>query len=114
MRYVCGCWQRVRIDLARGSVCETHSAAPEKVNTHEWRVRCADCRYGRWCGQSEDEARRLERQHHERHPTHFPAVAYDRVTYDGGGTILRWDNARRRKPPESAKIVNVSDGPAPY
>lgn len=49
------------------------------------------CRYGRWCGQSRATARRLAKDHTNRlmsrdHPV---AVAYDTITRDGRGVILR-------------------------
>lgn len=31
--------------------------------TREWKVRCGDCRYSRWSGQSEDTARELQTKH---------------------------------------------------
>lgn len=97
--YVCGCWQAVRVDLARGSTCQQHDAVPERINTHEWRVRCPRCRYGRWCGQDKERAVRLQSGHNRAYPTHNASVAYDRITYDGGGSILRWDGKRPRQHP---------------
>src|SRR4030042_692363 len=97
--YYCGCWERHRVDLARNTACQRHGIDAQKVNTHEWRVRCPDCRYGRWCGQDKGDALRRQRDHCARYPLHAPSVAYDRVTYDGSGSVLRWDGKRSRNGP---------------
>ena len=111
--YMCGCWHSVPIERARSSACPEHGQSPAKVNTHEWRVRCMQCRYGRWCGQSEDEARRLQRRHREQHPTHFANVAYDRITPDGQGTLLADPMRKRGRKPsrkdDGSSTMSVPD-----
>lgn len=82
--------------------CLFHGYQPVKaIYGQEWRMRCfytgldgAVCRYGRWCGQSRATARRLARNHTNRimsrdHPV---MVAYDTITRDGRGLILRSDS----------------------
>lgn len=117
--YQCGRWHPQRVDLARGSICpdEECDALPVKVNTHEWRVRCPDCRYGRWCGQSAGDALRKQTTHIKANPTHAPSVAYDKVTLDGRGTVLVWDGKRvRRTTPvvHSRGTAESDQDPAPF
>lgn len=59
-----------------------------KVHTHEWRVRCGKCRYGRWCGQSQQDARALALKHLTANPQHHCTVVFDRVTSNGKGGII--------------------------
>ena len=117
----CGCWTTLRLDMAvlyAAHECPRHGAVSVvKVNAYEWRVRCPDCRYGRWCGQDQDGAKRRQRDHKRQHPLHMPSVAYDRITWDGGGSILRWDGKRpRRSPPPTVTraVPRALDGPIPF
>lgn len=114
----CGCWTQLPLNLAvvySATDCPHHGiTSVTRVNTHEWRVRCPDCRYGRWCGQDRDEALRRQQRHKQAHHTHYPSVAYDRITWDGQGTILRWDGKRPRRnpPPDRARaVVSLDDAP---
>lgn len=40
------------------------------VECREWHLHCDDCRYGKWCGQSKDEAEYYARHHNRSHTTH--------------------------------------------
>lgn len=62
-----------------------------KVWPNEWHVRCNDdeCRFSRWCGQSEDVARRFARVHKLKGAMHGGTVLYDKVTPDGRGAWFR-------------------------
>lgn len=111
---LCGCYARVpwrRAATGNGVRCVHHGQTQiVKVNTHEWRVRCLDCRYGRWCGQDEKAARAKQRTHKQAYQYHAVSVAYDRVTEDGGGTLLRYREGRvKRTPPDRDTIRD--DGP---
>lgn len=110
VEYACGEWFRVRVDLAQQSTCPRCGDPVKKVNTHEWRVRCPNCRYGRWCGQSQDEAERNGTNHRKQHPNHWPSVAYDRVTWDGKGTVLRWDDGSVKRRPPSGTLTEPAPG----
>src|SRR5882672_1881076 len=96
VQYKCGCWERVRVRFIPHTLCGKHGLAPAIVRTHEWRVRCPECTFGRWHGQDEKGARIAARNHRNNKPTHMPSVAYDRVTDDGKGTVLTWDLGKRR------------------
>ncbi len=120
----CGCWKRIRIDKAvegEGESCPSHgigmwvdtrsSLYIMKVNRYEWHVRCQEysCRYGRWFGQSEG----LARQANGRHAStkdHLGGVAYDRVTWDGRGSVFRdgvdRDARTKPKPPPTTRQRN--------
>ena len=65
------------------------------VHTYEWHVRCHECRYSRWMGQNETEARRLHRSHNYL-TEHTVGVAYDRVTKNGKGTVFVTNGTRTR------------------
>jgi len=55
--------------------------------------------------------------HCQQHPTHAPSVAYDRVTWDGKGTVLRWDEGRSRPAPEFGTLrlpQSGEDEPPPF
>src|SRR6185437_8222345 len=111
----CGCWVEKRLRAVREwpkGTCSVHGEQTvTRVNTHVWRVRChPPCRFGRWLGQDESEARRLQRRHRGSHPTHTPEVAYDQVTEDGRGTLLVWDGlyAPRRPRFQSWAVQNPS------
>lgn len=103
----CGCWQQLPLNFAVEHAaidCPRHGVVSViRVNRYEWRVRCCDCRYGRWCGQDEDRARACATVHKRQKPQHNVAVAFDRITWDGKGTVLRMDGTRpRRNPPDTA------------
>lgn len=51
-----------------------------KIWRQEWRVVCADCTFGRWCGQRESAAVRVEKRH--KHDKTFHV--YDTITASGG------------------------------
>lgn len=117
----CGCWLSLRLDYAvmyAAYECPRHGPVTiVKVNAYEWRVRCPDCRYGRWCGQDKADAERRRSAHKRQHPGHFVTVAYDRITWDGRGRILRWDGKRPRRtlPPSVTRVVpRAVDGPIPF
>jgi hypothetical protein len=123
----CGCWKRVRLDAARiGQVvwCKFDGwQGIASVNLYEWHVHCMTdgCHYGRWCGQSEHEAR-LRNTRHVRKHEHLGGVQYDRITWDGRGSIFRneVDRSARttvRRPPilYKNKVRNIEDvAPPPF
>ena len=104
------------MSVALDHECPAHAAPVDTVNTHEWRVRCPQCPYGRWHGQDKDGATAAQTRHMRAWPTHLPSVAYDKVTDDGLGTVLRWDNARRKRGTLRGYVQkpNGPDGPAPF
>lgn len=115
----CGCWKRLRLDLAVPGAIETcprHSQSPiyvVKVNAYEWHVRCQSehCRYGRWFGQSEGLARQANGRHATR-SDHLGGVAYDRITWDGKGSVYRdsgqrvWDRKPKNPPVLDARKLS--------
>lgn len=118
----CGCWESIRLDRAvvyAAHDCPRHGVVSiAKVNLYEWRVRCPDCRFGRWTGQDQDAAKHAQHRHKQAHQRHMPSVAYDRITWDGGGMVLRWDGRRPRRnpPPDVARPIPTApvDGPIPF
>lgn len=117
----CGCWVSLPLNYAvlySANECSSHgTVSVMRVNLYEWRIRCRGCRYGRWCGQDQEGARHRAAMHRAAHPDHHVAVAYDRVTWDGKGTVLRFDGTRpRRNPPPDVGRPEPStlDGVIPF
>jgi hypothetical protein len=54
------------------------------IETREWHTKCADCRYGRWHGQSETTAQEAANRHGTLKPDHHVMVDYLRFpsTYE--------------------------------
>jgi hypothetical protein len=79
---------------------ETYAA---HINWHEFHVKCLDCSYGAWMGQSKENALAARNRHNARHSEHHVGLAFDLVTWDGGGTMLRDDLAGKpkRRPPDT-------------
>ena len=115
----------MRIDLTRigyGTVCASHGQTHiAGVLTHEWHVRCQSygCRYGRWVGQNE-QAARLVNGRHATARNHLGGVAYDRITWDGRGSVYR-DSGQRatdrapKAPPVNDRYRFVTEiGPPPF
>lgn len=90
----CGDWTRANPDQHVGALvlCPLHCAYREVIQTqpYEWHVKCEECRWARWYGQSEGDARRAQRLHRQRHGHLNIGCSYDRVTPDGRGTIFNW------------------------
>ena len=125
----CGCWKRLRIDKAVKFALETCPRHGEtydaiglpftvyivKFNSYEWHVRCQEpfCRFGRWFGQSEGSARRANGLHATK-LNHLGGVNYDRVTWDGKGSIYRGEERDRSQrgtkpqPPPERKLVKLA------
>lgn len=102
----CGDWSRIPV-LNHASrsygFCKFHHALMgQRIVTkklYEWRVKCPPpCKFGRWCGQDEQEAKRRRTAHMASRPGHFTAVAYDKVTPDGKGTVLVWRDGLNMQP----------------
>lgn len=55
-----------------------------EVYEHEWRVICADCQHGAWCGQDKRKAWRDANMHSYMKNGHRTFVKRDRVTPSGG------------------------------
>ena len=112
--YRCGHWASARVAYARASACpRCAETIVERVNTHVWRVRCWTCRYSRWYGQDKSEAQLAVAQHFRLHPDHDPSLAYDRITDDGQGSILRSDSRdgrRAGRPPKPDTIPGLTTG----
>lgn len=113
----CGCWKRIRLDLAKVNstdVCKYHGEQTIIAsNYYEWHVRCQEygCSFGRWVGQNEHAAR-LVNGKHATTKDHLGGVQYDRITWDGRGAIYRHAvdrNARTTvKPPPQQTAEPVS------
>jgi len=114
----CGCWKRIRLDLAREGeteTCNLHGIGVTIVivNRYEWHVHCQEygCRFGRWMGQSEPLARKVNGNHATKH-NHLGGVQYDRITWDGRGSIyrgrgLRANDRNPKPPPSNLRYQNV-------
>lgn len=100
----CGHWKRIRLDNAViGSIVDCAFDGPStivSVRQYEWHARCQSCRFSRWLGQDQRECERAAARHQQRYQSHQLSVAYDRITWDGGGTLLRRNGERvvRRRP----------------
>lgn len=86
----CGHTVRYTVESARAAVGEQSYCRfdgwQEVIEVHhtEYRIVCAACTYGRWCGQNHSEAVRRA-THHERLRTgHIVVVCADTVTKQGG------------------------------
>lgn len=117
----CGCWVRRRLDCAKyGAVdqCDTHGETSlVRINLYEYHARCLypACRYSRWFGGSQGNALQAQRRHKAQYPTHTTTVAWDRVTWDGKGSVFRDDGARKPKPPpETFGTLFADDGAPPF
>jgi hypothetical protein len=61
--------------------CPVHLTAAVPViavECREWHMKCQNCRYGRWCGQSPDLAMQLAREHTRKHAMHVARVDFMR------------------------------------
>lgn len=101
-QFTCGHWQVIKVTRAavnRVELCWrcTEEKRIAKVNSHEWRIKCHDCSYGRWFAQSELEARRSAARHAQSSRGHTLMVVYDKVTEDGKGTYGLEKGARRKR-----------------
>ena len=72
--------------------------------TREWKAKCTDCRFARWCGQSEETAKEVKRKH-------YNSTGHGmRIKYDVNPEIyerIRHQYKRRyqiRIPPQPPKI----------
>jgi len=117
----CGCWKDLSRRLVRiPQSCPHHGTVwVERTKTHRWHVRCLDCKYGRWFGQDEGEARAAEARHARNCPLHFVACVYDRVTVDGKGSMMRDKGERVRNTypscQQDAIIIPIdADEPPPF
>ena len=115
----CKCWRRVRIDRAKRFAvesCRFHGESPiTLVNSHEWHLRCRElgCNFGRWVGASEELAQAMRSQHERRH-NHTVGLAWDRVTWDGKGSVYREDGDRPRKAPTAENLRFDFDAEPPF
>ena len=110
----CGCWTRIRIDSAKMNAvaaCVVHgnNAVIIQANYYEWHVRCQSlfCSYGRWTGQSKELAE-YRRDRHAQAKDHRCGRTYDRITWDGKGSVYREDRDRPKKVPEPAVPLTFS------
>ena len=115
----CKCWKRVRVDRAkRFSIesCRFHGdSAIVTVSTHEWHIRCRTlgCNYGRWVGASEQLAQAMRSQHEQRRG-HTVGMTWDRVTWDGKGSVYRDDGDRPKATPTAENLRFDMDIDPPF
>ena len=114
----CGCWQRIRIDSAKVNavtICLTHGETViTGTNLYEWHVRCRTlfCNYGRWVGASRELAA-FRRDRHAQSSGHSVGMTYDRITWDGRGTVYREDRDKAKPPPQPTEPLKFSFENAP-
>jgi hypothetical protein len=115
----CGHWVRIRIDRAkRFSVVSCRfdgETIVTAVNSHEWHIRCRTlgCNFGRWVGASRQLADAMRSQHEARRG-HTVGMTWDRVTWDGRGSVYRPNGDKPKAAPTAENLLFNYDVEPPY